>query len=93
LSKIGRDLSKVLIIDNLPDNFKLQQNNGLFIKTWNDDMKDNQLLDFSKLLKDLYLLRTPDIRPVMKKLKEEVAKRLKKNLQNPYANIDLTKFI
>lgn len=92
LSKIGRDLSKTLIIDNLPENFKLQQNNGLFIKTWNEDMKDTQLYDFGKFLKDLYLMKVPDIRVVLKRIKEEVMKRLKKNSQNPYANLDLTKF-
>lgn len=93
MSKIGRDLSKVIIIDNLPDNFKLQQNNGLFIKTWNDDMKDTQLNDFSKLLKDLFELKLPDVRIVVKKIKDEVSRRVKKNNQNPYANLDLSKYL
>jgi CTD small phosphatase-like protein 2 len=86
-------LSRVIIIDNLPDNFKLQQNNGLFIKTWNEDIKDTQLFDFSKLLRDLYALRPTDIRVILKKVKEEVGKRLKKSNANPYANLELTKFI
>ena len=50
LSQIGRDLSRCIIVDNLADNFKLQQNNGLFIKTWNGDIKDNQLIDLKKIL-------------------------------------------
>lgn len=50
LSKLGRDLKKTIIIDNLPDNFKLQVNNGFFIKTWNEDIKDSQLHDLQKLL-------------------------------------------
>jgi len=54
LSNIGRDLSNVIMIDNLPDNFRLQPNNGLFIKTWNDEIKDHQLYDFLKLLKGKY---------------------------------------
>jgi CTD small phosphatase-like protein 2 len=93
LSKIGRDLSKVIIIDNLPDNFKLQQNNGFFIKTWNEDMKDTQLFDFAILLKDLYELKVPDVRIINKKIKDEVLKRSKKNILNPYANIDLSKLL
>jgi len=32
-----------------------------------------------------------DIRPVIKKLKEEYSKRVKKNIANPYANMDITK--
>ena len=50
MSKIGRDLNKMLIIDNLSDNFKLQQNNGLAIKTYIDDMKDTHLIDLAKIL-------------------------------------------
>jgi hypothetical protein len=47
----------------------------------------------SKILRDLVLLRVPDVRVVLKKLKEEVARRLKKNTVNPYANIELAKFM
>jgi len=51
LSLLGRNLSKIIMIDNLADNFRLQPNNGLPIKTWNDEIKDNQLFDYLKLLK------------------------------------------
>lgn len=40
LSKIGRDLSRCIIVDNVADNFALQPENGIFIKTWYDDMED-----------------------------------------------------
>ncbi len=93
MSKLGRDMSKIIIVDNLPENFKLQQNNGLFIKTWNDDMKDTQLMDFAKILRDLVIMRVPDVRIVLKKLKEEVSRRLKKNNLSPYANIEVAKFL
>ena len=56
-------------------------------------MRDTQLNDFSKLLQDLIALNVPDVRVIIKKIKEEVSKRLKKNINNPYANIDLAKFI
>jgi CTD small phosphatase-like protein 2 len=77
----------------LPENFKLQQNNGLFIKTWNDDMRDTQLLDFLKILRDLVVSAVPDVRIVLKKIKDEVNKRIKKNATNPYANIEVQKFL
>ena len=35
-------------IDNLPDNFKLQINNGFPIKSYIDDMKDTHLIDLGK---------------------------------------------
>jgi hypothetical protein len=34
LSRIGRDLSKTIIVDNIAENFSLQPMNGIFIKTW-----------------------------------------------------------
>jgi hypothetical protein len=36
-------------------------------------------------------MNVADVRPIIKKIKEEHAKRIKKNISNPYANIDLTK--
>ncbi len=50
MSKLGRDLSKVVMIDNLTENFKSQPNNGLTIKTWTDDMNDNELVCLHKIL-------------------------------------------
>ena len=51
MSKIGRDLSRSMIVDNLPDNFKLQINNGFPIKNFIDDMRDTQIIDLGKILK------------------------------------------
>jgi CTD small phosphatase-like protein 2 len=50
LSKIGRNLSKTIIVDNVADNFALQRENGIFIKTWYDDMSDTSLYDLIPLL-------------------------------------------
>ena len=100
LSLIGRELSKIVFIDNLPENFRLQENNGLFIKTWTDEIRDNQLYDFLKLLKgkykfiiiiEIYYYDTKDVRNIIKNIKKEVGKRLIKNphTQNPYADLSL----
>lgn len=83
----------MIIIDNIAENFKMQPNNGLFIKTWNDDMKDNQLNDLAKILKEIKVHNVPDVRNVIKKIKDEVSKKVKKNCSNPYANIDISKLI
>ena len=32
LSKIGRKLSNIIIVDNMPQNFRLQPENGIYIK-------------------------------------------------------------
>ena len=50
LSKLGRELSKVIIIDNIEENYKLQPNNGLNISDFEGDEDDNELI---YLMKDL----------------------------------------
>ena len=94
LSKIGRDLGKTLIVDNLADNFKLQPNNGIPILTWIDDMKDTQLNDLGKILKDLIANKPEDVRPIIKKLKDDMNKKMKNNMNiNPFKDIDINKYL
>ena len=50
LSRIGRDLSKIIIIDNIAENFQLQPQNGIFIKSWFDDPTDTALRDLLPIL-------------------------------------------
>eukprot|EP00826_Nyctotherus_ovalis_P038571 TRINITY_DN3620_c0_g5_i1.p2 TRINITY_DN3620_c0_g5~~TRINITY_DN3620_c0_g5_i1.p2 ORF type:complete len:175 (-),score=40.94 TRINITY_DN3620_c0_g5_i1:150-674(-) len=51
LSKLGRDIKKVIIVDNVKDNFQLQEENGIWIKSWDDDLEDNALFELCQLLK------------------------------------------
>jgi len=93
LSKIGRDLGKTIIVDNLEDNFKLQPNNGIHIWTWLEDMKDTQLDDLGKILKDLISKNPSDVRPVIKKFKEDINKKMRNNMNiNPFKGVDITKY-
>ena len=93
LSKIGRDLGKTIIVDNLEDNFKLQPNNGIHIWTWLDDMKDTQLDDLGKILKDLISQNPSDIRPIIKKFKEDINKKMRNNMNiNPFKGVDIIKY-
>jgi CTD small phosphatase-like protein 2 len=48
---LGRDLNRIIIIDNIAENFQNQPENGIFIQSWFDDMEDNSLLDLIPLLK------------------------------------------
>ena len=91
LSKLGRDLDKIIIIDNLKDNFKLQPNNGLFIKTWTSDVNDNQFHDLGRILKDIALLDVKDVRPVIEKINDDI--KISRNIINPYANVDINKIV
>ena len=92
LTKIGRNLNRCLIIDNLADNFKLQPNNGIQCGTWIDDMKDTQLNDLDIILTQIIEKKPQDIKPIIKKLNDEINKKLKNNINlNPFKDIDVTK--
>ena len=91
LSKLGRDLSKIIIVDNLKENFKMQPNNGIYIKTWTSDVNDNQFKDLLKILKDIVLYNVNDVRPIIQKMNEEI--KFSGTLINPYSNINLEKII
>jgi TFIIF-interacting CTD phosphatase-like protein len=50
LSNLGRDLDRTIIIDNITENFLLQPENGITIKSWFFDPHDTALLDLTPLL-------------------------------------------
>ena len=91
LNKLGRDLSKVIIIDNMKDNFKMQPNNGLYVKTWINDINDYQFKDLLKILKDIVLFNVIDVRIIIGKINEKINKE--NNLINPYYNINIEKIV
>lgn len=93
LDKVGRDLTKTIIVDNTPHNYKYNKDNGLFIKTWMDDPRDVQLLGLAGMLKKLALLNVSDVRPIIKYINMELDKETIKTLRNPYEVIDINNLI
>ena len=91
LSKLGRDLSRVIIIDNLKENFKMQPNNGIFIKTWTNDINDVQLKDILKILKDIDSYNVTDVRPIIQKMNDDI--KISRNIIRPYLNINISKYL
>lgn len=51
LERIGRDLTKTIIVDNVAENFQKQPENGILIKSWYDDPNDDALYELGPLLK------------------------------------------
>ena len=43
LSRVGRDLSQMILVDNLERNFQFQKENGIHVRSWYGDPKDNIL--------------------------------------------------
>lgn len=55
-------MSKVIIVDNVAENFQRQPDNGVFIRTWLDDPADNALEELAPLLKQIAMRRVRDVR-------------------------------
>lgn len=53
LSFLGRDLSRVVIVDNVAANFQNQPENGIEIRSWYDDPHDNALAELTPILKQI----------------------------------------
>ena len=79
LSKLGRDMNKIIIIDNIEENYQLQPNNGLNISDFEGDEDDNEL-DF--LLEDLLKL----VQQPGKNVCDELP-AIRKSMQKRYTNI------
>ena len=79
ITRIGRPLDKMIIVDNMPQNFRLQKENGIVIKAfWGDDEYDNALIS----LKDILLKianEFNDVRKGLIKYKDEILNNVSSN--------------
>ena len=76
LSLLGRDINKTIIIDNISDNFILQPDNGIFISTWYDDMRDRFLDEITPLLCEIVERRVPDVRRALRTYRDQVLRQV-----------------
>ena len=72
LSKLGRCLSKTIIVDNNALNFRLQPANGIYIKSWYSDPQDEALIKLCPLLIQIAKSGYPDVRVALKNIKTRV---------------------
>jgi len=71
LSRLGRDLRKTIIVDNIRDNFERQPHNGIEILTWLQDPNDRELYKLSVFLKGLVTDEVEDVRESIKAYTQE----------------------
>ena len=80
LSKLGRDMSKIVIVDNMEQNYKLQKNNGITIRPfWGKDNEDTALKDLLDILVKIAEKKL-DVRMGLKLYKEDIISKVTSNI-------------
>ena len=80
LTRVGRPLDKIIIVDNMPQNFRLQKENGINIKAfWGEDVNDNALEELGKILINI-AKDGGDVRIGLEKYRDEIVKKVTSNI-------------
>ena len=80
LTRIGRPINKIIIVDNIPQNFRLQKENGINIKSfWGDDPYDTALIDLMPILVNI-AKEGGDVRDGLRKYRYEIENKITKLL-------------
>jgi len=66
LSYLGRDLSKVIILDTDPNRVQTHPENAIVIPAWSGDKKDTSLIAYLPFLEAIGINAVKDVRPVLK---------------------------
>ncbi len=81
LSKLGRDLSKVVILDNKPQNYELQKENGIYIKSYYGNNQNDKVLSYLiPILNKIANNPQNDVRKEIKKYHEEIYTKITTDL-------------
>ena len=80
LTRIGRPLDKIIIIDNIPQNFRLQKDNGIAIKPFfGEDQNDQALINLAPILINIAKDEI-DVRNGLMKYRDEILTKICSNL-------------
>ena len=76
MSKIGRDLSRIIIVDNFNYCYKLQKENGILISSYyGENKEDKALIELQKILIKIFNEKC-DVRKSILKYKEEIFRKV-----------------
>lgn len=69
LKRLSRDLNDLILLDNNPNSYILNKENGFPIKSWIDDLSDNELLKITPYLEFLGDEYVKDVRTILTTIK------------------------
>jgi CTD small phosphatase-like protein 2 len=92
LSLLGRDLNRTIIVDNISENFLLQPENGISIKSWYDDPADNALLQLAPLLLGIAKQKVSDVKLALRESKEQLLKMIIEGDNDPTQHLQNLSF-
>ena len=75
-------------MDNVAENFQLQPDNGIFIKSWFDDMTDTALEELSPLLKEIVEKKVTDVREALRKFRDQMLEQIARGVSIPKLSLD-----
>ena len=79
LKRIGRPMDKIIIIDNFPQNYKMNKKNAINIKSyWGKNNNDNTLNELGKILVNI-IKDGNDVRNGIEKYKKEIIEKISSN--------------
>ena len=85
ISRLGRDMNKILLIDNMTLNFQHNKENGIIIYPfYNENSLDRALIELKKILLKIYFKNYDDIREAIKDFENEII--LNVSCNNNYIN-------
>ena len=80
LSRLGRDMSRIIIVDNMEQNYKLQPDNGITIRPfWGKDSNDMALIDLLDILIKIAKNKM-DVREGISLFKEDIISKVTSNI-------------
>jgi CTD small phosphatase-like protein 2 len=70
------------------ENFQLQPDNGIFIKTWIDDSQDNALDELAPLLKEIVVKQVDDVREALRIFRLQMMAQIQMGINKPKLSLD-----
>ncbi|KRX06617.1 HAD-like domain [Pseudocohnilembus persalinus] len=90
LSLLGRNIEKVIIVDNLAENFSVQSQNGVLIQSWYGEPNDRALFQLQPLLqKIVQSKKIKDVRQALEIYRKKTLINIQNGIEDPHLKVDL----